>query len=232
MSKILGFDVETTGLDPKKNDVVQLAAYVEIDDKLVGTKDFKCRPFDPQAVEDEALDKQDRTLEEIMEWPDPRKTVSEFTAWTGQWIDKFNQQDKAYPAGYNVSFDLGFVDQWLRKSGEKYGFGSYQNWRPIDPRPIVAMLECKGFINGLVDHKLETVCKHFGVKIDNAHDALSDIMATRDLVNRSFKILKPQNQTTPDIMPLMDSLTDLIKPGPEAFNAVQNLIWAFAKGVA
>jgi DNA polymerase III epsilon subunit-like protein len=34
---------------------------------------------------------------------------------------------------------------------------------------------------GLYGHKLVDVCRHFGISID-AHDALSDIRATRDLV--------------------------------------------------
>ena len=41
----------------------------------------------------------------------------------------------------------------------------------------------------LESHKLVDVCKYFDIKID-AHDALSDIKATRELIYKLMKFLK------------------------------------------
>ena len=38
-------------------------------------------------------------------------------------------------------------------------------------------------------HKLVDVCKHFGIELD-AHDALSDIKATRQLIYKLMEYLK------------------------------------------
>jgi division protein CdvB (Snf7/Vps24/ESCRT-III family) len=51
--------------------------------------------------------------------------------------------------------------------------------------PIINVLNYKGSIN-LVNAKLITACENFGITID-AHDALSDIKATRELMQRIMK---------------------------------------------
>ena len=44
-TKICWIDTETTGLDPRKHDVIQLAALVEIDGKIEAQKVWKCKPW-------------------------------------------------------------------------------------------------------------------------------------------------------------------------------------------
>jgi len=103
-------------------------------------------------------------------------------------VDKYDKMDKFYPAGYNVRFDLDFLQSFFHKRGNRYGTGSYQNWRAIDVMQYVHFMDYSGKLS-LNDYKLKTVCEHFGIEII-AHDAMSDIRATRNLL----KILLKNNK--------------------------------------
>lgn len=177
--KILYFDVETTGKDAKINDIIQLAGIVEIDGEVKESLNFKMQPFSYETIVPEALEVNHTTLEEIKSYQDPKTVYREFTQLLSKYVDKFNKNDKFYPAGFNVNFDLGFLREFFIKNNDQY-FGSWFNYRFIDPLPFFYLLEsCNGI--KLENYKLSTVCEHLKIAID-AHDALSDIEATRLVV--------------------------------------------------
>ncbi len=179
--KILWFDVETTGLNPDKNDIVQLGFQLEIDGNIVEQGDLRFRPINPDEIEMKALEVCNLTVEEIMGYPDAREQYENFLRILDNHIDKFNRDDKAFPAGYNVGFDYGFLMAMPRKLGDRYGFGSYFNHMLLDPMPIINNLLSVNALEPVpVNRKLETMANMFGIQIE-AHDAVSDINATREL---------------------------------------------------
>lgn len=179
-NKILYFDVETTGRDPRRNDITQLSGIVEIDGKEVDSFNLRCQPFDFTTIEPEALEVTGVSLEQLKTFDTPQVMFKKLMAIFDRHIDKFNREDKFTPAGYNVRFDLDFLQQFFIKNGEKYGSGSYQNWRAVDGLPLVHFLCYAGLLK-LEDYKLGTVCGYYGIPIE-AHDAMSDIRATRNLL--------------------------------------------------
>jgi len=178
--KIFWFDVETTGLDARKNDIVQLAYQLEIDGEIVKSSDLKFRPINVNAIEEKALEVNGLTVDEIMQYPDAKEQYCNLVNELSQYIDKYDRNDKAYPAGYNVNFDYNFLMAFPYKVGDKYGFGSFLNHALIDPLPIINNLLAFNAISPAENRKLETMCSIFGIDI-NAHDAASDINATREL---------------------------------------------------
>jgi DNA polymerase-3 subunit epsilon len=188
MKKVLWFDCETTGLDPVKNDIIQLAGIIEIDGKEVDEFDFKCQPFSYDNITLDALAKNKFSLEDIKGFEMPLKVKIDFVNIIGKYCDKFDKNDKFYPAGYEVSFDINFISQWFQKCGDKF-FGSWiDRRRPLDPRYLLSIMDYQGIIS-LPDYKLETVANHFGIAI-NAHDAFSDIQATRYIFKKVIEELK------------------------------------------
>jgi len=179
MNKILWFDLETTGLDPVTNDPIQIAGMVEVEGEIMEEFNILCKPFDMDSVSDEALEVNKRTRADIEGFQEAAEAKQELDGILNNHIDKFNRNDKFYPGGYNVKFDIDFLAQWFRKHRDNY-LGSYWNWRSIDPMPFLNVMAYKGELD-LPNLKLETVCEHFGIKLD-AHDALSDVKATRELV--------------------------------------------------
>ena len=178
MKKALWFDVETTGLNHFKNDIIQLAAIAEIEGNIVEEFNSKVAPFDPANVDPKALEINKLKMEDIMKYPKPRDVHKAFTTFLSRHVDKYEKEDKFAPAGYNVAFDIDFLGSFFKKNGDNY-YGSYFNYKSIDPLRLLHIMDYERKIN-LPNYKLVTVCNHYNIIID-AHEALSDIKATRAL---------------------------------------------------
>ena len=178
MKKALYLDVETTGLNPYKHDVIQIAALVEINGEVKEEFEAKLAPFDYAAIDPKALGIHGYTVDALKTFPHPREVHGSFCSLLSRYIDKFNRSDKFCPVGYNVRFDVDFMKNFFDKCGDKY-FGSWFNWKLVDPLSRLYELDYERKI-ALPDYKLSTVCTHFNIPL-KAHDALSDIRATREL---------------------------------------------------
>ena len=178
--KIFWFDVETTGLNPINHDIIQLAFLIEIDRNIIESHNMLMQPFDYNTIDQKSLNVHGRTVEEIKQYPKPRDSYLELISILEKYVDRYNRSDKFNHAGYNSRFDLEFLKQFFMKNNDDY-FGSWFNYRGIDPLPFLHTLDGIGKIS-LSNYKLETVCEYFNIPI-NAHDALSDITATRNLAN-------------------------------------------------
>lgn len=182
--KVLYIDCETTGLDPVRNGIVQLAALIEVDGELVAEQSWRIQPLYADEIDDKALAVHGMDREKIKSFPPAPWVFCEFTVLLGRYVNKFNKLDKYYPAGYNVRFDLDFLAQWFKKQGDPY-FESWQNWRALDPLPFLYSLDFHDAIS-LPNYKLETVCAHFGIPLE-AHNALSDVRAAREIQHRLWR---------------------------------------------
>jgi DNA polymerase III epsilon subunit-like protein len=178
--KILYFDCETTGTDPIEQDITQISGMIEVDGKIEEKFNFRCQPINWEGISPEALQVTGISIEELKTNPTPQQTYNKLVALFSKYVDKYDRNDKFYPAGYNVRFDLEFLQSFFIKQGDKFGSGSWQNWRAIDALPIVHFLDFTGRLR-LPNYKLSTVCDYYGISI-KAHDAMSDIEATRALI--------------------------------------------------
>ena len=174
--KILWLDLETTGLSAYRNDVVQIAALVEIDGKVVQEFEAKLAPMTDGVITPEALKIHGYTEEILWAFPPARNGIKAFVSTLSQYVDRYDKNDKFVVAGYYVAFDMDFLRQTFRKVGEQY-FGSYFYSALLDVQAVTAIAILEGL--RLADYKLATVCASQGIKID-AHNAMSDIKATRE----------------------------------------------------
>ena len=187
-NKIFYCDTETTGLDPKKNDIIQLAYIIEINREVKEEGEFRLQPMNYATIEKGALEVNKITVEDLKKYPQPQLVHGQIVNLLDKYIDKYNKMDKFIVAGYNVKFDMEMFREFFFKNNHKY-FGSYFNYYTmLDPIACLSLLEYKGLIK-LDNHKLVDVCKYFDIKID-AHDALSDIKATRELIHKLMGYLK------------------------------------------
>lgn len=181
MTKNLYFDTETTGLDAAANGLIQLAMIIEIDGVVVEEVNLKLKPHPTDLINDEALAVNGITRE-MLENEEGRLSCREgyleLIKILSKYVSQYDRADKFTPIGYNVSFDMEVLRQFFLKNGDKY-FGSWMWWNAADPLQLLRFLKYARKVD-LPDFKLSSVCAHFGIPID-AHDALSDIKATRDL---------------------------------------------------
>lgn len=181
MKKAFFLDVETTGLDPSANGIVELAFIVEIDGIVKQEVQLLMQPRPSDLINEEALAINGRTLEEIRKFQPAEEAFSKLLTILDSWIDKYDGEDKFYPIGYNVRFDVEFLKAFFEKMGNRF-YGSYFNWKLLDPIHLLYLADYQGLIK-LPNYKLATVCEYFGIKIE-AHKAVSDIEATRQLFKK------------------------------------------------
>lgn len=183
--KIFYLDLETTGTDPAKHGIIQIAYLVEIDGKEHQRGEFRVRPFDFQSIEPDALEVNGVSVDDLAKYPQPNEVYQRLVNQVLQkYVDKFDKADKFNIAGYNVGFDLQFLKQFFVNNGDNY-FGSWFNYDTIDPLPVLRFFQpVNPWIAGLPNKKLATVAKALGIDLDNAHDALPDILATKEIIDR------------------------------------------------
>lgn len=199
--KIVWFDTETTGLDPNKHGMIQLAMLMDIDGELVDEVQINIEPFCndmmligiadianiPQDISwkeskdsyADAFTPTGITFSDIAKFINPQVAISKINAFLQKHIFKFDKVDKAYVGGYNVPFDIAFLSNFYKKCGDNY-LGSYINWKQIDVRSMLYLLDYKGTVKQIENYKLATVCAEYRIELD-AHNPLSDIKATREI---------------------------------------------------
>lgn len=177
VSKLLWIDTETTGLDAGKCAIWQLAGIVEVAGEVKEEFDIRICPFEGALVEEGALKLQDGAVS-ISDGMPEKQAHEQLTRVLNYFVNKFDRDDKFVLAGYNISFDDPFLRALFVRTGDKY-FGSYFAWPKLDVQTLVALYYSEMSFRP-PNFKLETIAPLFGIALD-AHDALSDIRATRSL---------------------------------------------------
>lgn len=182
--KVAWLDVETTGLDPVKQDVIQVAGIIEIGGNVMEEFEFKCQPHSFENIENRALEVHGYNREDLKRFELPIKAKNQIEAIFSKYVGKYDKTDKFTMAGYNVPFDYKFMKQFWLKCGDKY-WGSFINYKLMDIYPLFE-LYCRVANVTLPNHKLVTAAEYFGLDFDSfggAHDAMGDIRVTREICN-------------------------------------------------
>lgn len=189
--KVLFFDTETTGLDPVKNDIIQLSGIVEIDGEVKEEFNFFSQPFSYENVSQEALDIHGISIDTIRGFPKPESLRIRLIKIMGKYVNRYNKKDKFFPAGMNMGFDSGFLSKNFQKSNDSFFFSWFWG-HALDLYELAVILKYKGILD-TENLKLETIAEYFRVEL-KAHDAMSDIRATREIIHiilRDYLIDKP-----------------------------------------
>lgn len=182
--RLVVFDLETSGLDPARDQVLQIGA-VALDDRLaqVGTFEVKVRlegVGGPVVAgrEDTATSRWDRTA--VSE----REAARRFQSFLKEHATLRRETARGKPflvselSGYNAAFDVPFLQAWFERLGE-FLPASFHG-RCVMQRAFWFFFE-RG-LPAPVDWKLGTLCRAFGVPLgENAHDAFFDAEATAGL---------------------------------------------------
>ena len=180
--KLLFLDTETTGLNPNKHGVIQVAMIhgkhefmIHVNPLPLGVK------VDKEASKINGFKKKD-----IKKLPYHLTQFNEMKGYLDIYINPFDKKDKFTVVGYNVKFDVEFLHGWADRENFEF-MGSYLDWRVID---VLVLARTAHYLDQMPsepkDFKLETICEVYGIKI-NAHDALDDIKATKELF---YKLIK------------------------------------------
>lgn len=183
--KIIYLDTETTGVDYRKNGIIQLSAIIERDDNPdLHFLNTKMSPFPDDIIEDSALVVNKVTRDQLDDFLKPESAYRDFTNLLSLHVDKFDRLDKFVMIGYNVGFDADFLRAWFQKNGDKY-YGSWF-WFPYIDVMTLAMAALAQRRPAMDNFKLPTVAQQFGIEVKGGelHDALYDVRLTREIYKR------------------------------------------------
>lgn len=167
-------DIETTGLSPKTNSIIEIAAVkyqsgIQVDtfESLVFTDDVL--PLDIQSLTG-------ISPEELSEAPTLDQVIPGFASFIS-----------GLPlVAHNSSFDLGF----LRVAFSKCGLS-------LDNEEIDTLKLARKAFPALTNHTLSALKEYLGIHVDTSHRALPDTLATGELYIRcTEQLIKNRTNTT------------------------------------
>ena len=182
MSKFLVIDTETTGLDPNKNQIIQLGAIVYNDKDEKENFSLSVSYNGNGTIEPAAFGKNKTGVSGFMN----SCLVVEPEA-IYKFCDFVLKNPCDYLVGFNVQFDLAFLRAAFERA--KVNFVNFLPYKVIDPFVIAQMLILTGTLPSTLKTNLSALCKHYDINSDGAHEAMADIRMTYSLMSRMMQQL-------------------------------------------
>lgn len=199
---LIFFDLETTGINVEKDEIIQIGALAY---DLTHKRDlsaFEQKIFPSDAGKANLAKMREEGFENCYNEEVWEKTASapgigynRFAAWVRRYADnkKMSKQLRPYyvaqGCGYNAAkFDNPFIFNQCQKYSVFLPM-AMQCWDTLQlalwtfyARQIVSK-----------DMKLATVADVLGVKLDNAHDARADVIATKEITLKLLEMIQPED---------------------------------------
>jgi DNA polymerase-3 subunit epsilon len=174
-------DTETTGVDPKISGAFEIAFLVYAGVEKLDEKLYRLNPLNDEVLfSGEAFQINGVPEDAIRSYPPMGTVIPEIV----KMLKKYAPPEKLVFAGYNCPFDYGHLGGLLYRCG--YDIGDYFTGRFIDVLELVKRAKEQRLLGATKNNKLETMAKSLGIVHNDAHTALSDIKATRQLYEAIF----------------------------------------------
>ena len=156
----LSLDIETTGLDPKMDKVIQIGALRVRDGEI--TETFQTYVNPGRKISERITELTGITDAMVTEAPVIGEILPDFLAFAGDDV----------LLGHHVIFDYSFLKRAAVNAGQTF-----------ERQGLDTLKMARRFLPELESRSLPFLCKHFAIE-HRAHDALADARATIALYNR------------------------------------------------
>lgn len=184
--KILYIDLETTGLSPANDAIIQASGTIIAGDQQE-VFDLRMRPPAGVVMNRESLVMGGLTGAEVARHPlSQEEGFASFLALLDKYVNRYDRADKFTLIGYNSRFDDEFLRAWFTRFNDPY-YGSWFWFPPLDVMQLAAF-SLIGERPYMENFKLKTVYKHLtGKELEEAHTANADIAATQEILSIVWK---------------------------------------------
>jgi DNA polymerase III epsilon subunit-like protein len=182
VQKELWLDIEATGNNPQFHEPTQVSGTL-CDEPF----NIFMRPTKWDIIQDDALEVQGKTIEDLKTYPEPQEGFQKFVDMCERHVDRFNKHDKAKIFAFNAKYDIDLLFGLFNKYSpdgnngyKKYHVGNYFKKNPLCVmNAYVFAVELEKFPEP-ENYQLSTLCRAHGIDF-KAHDAAQDIMAAKKL---------------------------------------------------
>jgi DNA polymerase-3 subunit epsilon len=160
--EFVSLDCETTSLDPKRAELVTIAATKIIDNRIITSKPFEVRLRAPQSLDSGSVKIHHIRHQDLIDGIDEKQALIQLLEFIGN----------RPLVGYHIRYDKKILDLACRK---QLGF-------PL-PNPLIEVSQIyhdkleRHLPNAYFDLSLDAICKHLDLPLQNKHDALQDAIA-------------------------------------------------------
>ena len=180
------FDIETTGLSPRFNKIIEIGAVRIREGRIVDTFSEFVNPEIPIPYSITKLTSIDDSM--VMGADTIEKVLPRFYEYIGD----------ASLVAHNATFDTDFIREYARRLGMEFDFTI------LDTMTLAHVL-----IPELGKYTLDRLCKQFSVNLDNHHRANDDAYATAEIFLKMLDMIQKKGITT------MKQLNMLAETSPE-----------------
>ena len=161
-------DIETTGLSPINDDIIEIGAIKVVQNKIVDTYNELIRIN--KRLPDKIVSLTGITDEMLRNGRMPSTVLKEFVNFVNDNVI----------IGHNVNFDLGFLCDKCKK---------YLDYN-LNNDYIDTLYLARKLVPNSINHKLGTLAKYFNISYAGAHRGLKDVEITYEVYNNLRKLSK------------------------------------------
>lgn len=158
-SEFVVFDIETTGLNPKYDDIIEIGAVKIVNRQVIDS--FSTFVSIDRKLPGKIIELTSITDDMLINQPVITNVLPEFFKFVGN----------AVLVAHNASFDTSFI----KNKAKVYLNENY------DPSILDTLELSKALMKDVKNHKLNTLVKKLGIKLENHHRAVDDASATGQL---------------------------------------------------
>ncbi|EPN8462546.1 3'-5' exonuclease [Vibrio cidicii] len=157
--EFVSLDCETTSLDPKRAELVTIAATRIVDNRILTSQPFEVRLRAPQSLDSGSVKIHKIRHQDLVDGISEREAITRLLDFIGN----------RPLVGYHIRYDKKILDLACQRH---LGF-------PL-PNPLVEVSQIyhdkleKHLPNGYFDLSLDAICKHLDLPLQDKHDALQD----------------------------------------------------------
>ena len=186
------FDLETTGLKAEQGHIIEIGA-VKLRDGEVLSR-FSTFVNAGVHIPPNITTLTGITDDMLVGAPLARDVLREFEEFTRGCV----------LVAHNASFDVKFI----REHGRRYGIA-------FDSASVDTLMLSRYLLWGIKNHKLDTVCTHLGVSLENHHRAVDDAEATAQVFLRLLERMRALGiHEVPAVLPEADDGEERTKESP------------------
>lgn len=189
VQNIVVFDTETTGLKFDKNAIIEIAC-CPFDNELKDLEEFESgimKVYDDREVTDGALNANGITRDQMANGIDSQLVADRFA----KYLSKMKVgRNLPILAGHNIiKFDIPFIRDFMKV--HKYDLDKLINTDFFIDTMWFARLR----FTELTNYKLGTCCEELGVELTNAHRALFDTRANKNMLKELVRSLRSNSNS-------------------------------------